>query len=128
MDSATSFAATARQRFETVRAPIPFLAKLVGRASDGGTLRRPTLLLLEENRESIMSNTKTPKDAKTTDDKEEQVIAEQFEGLDNDLVNVGKFTDPEADAGSPDAKRDHADEPEVSNDPAIETSNTLKRP
>lgn len=70
-----------------------------------------------------MSNTKNPDDKK-----DEQIIAEQFEGLDNDLVNVGKFTDPDADPGSPDARKDHPDVAGLSNDPALESSNTLKRP
>ncbi len=70
-----------------------------------------------------MSNTKTP-----SDESEEKAIAEQFEGLDNDLVNVGKFTDPEADPGSPDAKTDQAERSDVSRGPASDSLDTIRRP
>lgn len=69
-----------------------------------------------------MSNTKTPDDKR-----EQEMIAEQFEGLDNDLVNVGKFTDPEADPGSPDAAEDEAEKAGGSKTPASDTQDISKR-
>jgi len=64
----------------------------------------------------------------TAAESDDQVIAEEFEGLDNDLVNVGKFTDPEADAGSPDAKTDHADRSDVASGPASDSLDTIRKP
>ena len=70
-----------------------------------------------------MSNTKTP-----TDKSEEAIVAEQFQGLDNDLVNVGKFTDPDADAGSPDATADHTETSDVASGPASDSLDTIRKP
>ena len=81
-----------------------------------------------------MSDTRQSADTRESDKQDEEVIAEEFEGLDNDLVNVGKFTDPEADPGSPDARHDHADRPDapersdVGSGPASDSLDTIRRP
>ncbi len=82
-----------------------------------------------------MSDTRKSDDRREdTDKREEAAIANEFEGLDNDLVNVGKFTHPEADPGSPDTQQDHAERPnapkpsDVGQGPASDSLDTIRRP
>jgi len=67
-------------------------------------------------------------EAEAADENDAQVIAEEFEGLDNDLVNVGKFSDPAAEDGGLASADEDEDQPGLPGEPALDRSNTLQKP
>jgi len=58
----------------------------------------------------------------------DELIDEEFEGLDNDLVNVGKFNDPDTEDDGLAPPDEDEDQPGLPGEPAIEKSNTLQKP